>query len=151
MPKVKTDACCARYNNFIYIFGGYDDTGNSTDTIYKFDCETETLSTLSATLPIDIYNGSAINYEKFIYIFFFKYVYKLDCETDTITTLFSDLNTSDYYFIGNSISMINNNAYLFYSNYITKFDCKTETLSKLSVNGIIINISSNNIIHNIII
>ena len=51
LPTVKEKMVSATIGTNVYIFGGIDNTGSHTTTIYKFDTTTETITTLDTTLP----------------------------------------------------------------------------------------------------
>ena len=141
LPQALYNACCARYGNNIYIFGGY--SGTEVNTIYKFNCITKTITTLSVTLPRTLYNACCSIYEDNIYIFggyssgnHVNSIYKFNCTNETITTLSTTLpqvlayacclvyNDSIYIFGGYSTGVVNT---------IYKFNCTTETINTLSV------------------
>ena len=68
MPLIASNTSAAAVGNNIYIFGGY--TGNGTlNTILKFDTTTETITTLSTTLPSEVSHTSAAAVGNNIYIF----------------------------------------------------------------------------------
>lgn len=140
-------ACCATYRDNIYIFGGYNGSYRL-DTIYKFNCSTETITELSATLPQTIMNSCCEIYNNNIYIFggsnmnASNVIYKFNCDTESITTLGTSLpNITTQAFS----SIYNNYVYIFGGNngksgsnlsvylYIYKFDCDTEKIKTLSV------------------
>ena len=61
-------ATCEKYGDDIYIFGGKTHS-SYLDTIYKFNCSTETITKLSATLPQSIIGDCCSIYGGNIYIF----------------------------------------------------------------------------------
>ena len=141
LPQALKSSCSARYNNNIYIFGGYN--GYYQNTIYKFNCATETITTLSITLPQLLGNACCSIHNDNIYIFggfdgnCQNTIYKFNCSTETITTLSATLPQKLYYL---SCSTYNNNIYVFggvgdgdISQYIYRFNCTNETISTLSV------------------
>ena len=64
LPQGLQYACCARYNDNIYIFGGYDQKA-----IYKFNCTNKTIETLGVTLPQVVQNACCEINNDNIYIF----------------------------------------------------------------------------------
>ena len=68
LPQGLFESCSARYNDNIYIFGGYSSSGNLS-TIYKFNCDTLSIETLSTTLPKKLNNSCSEIYGSNIYIF----------------------------------------------------------------------------------
>lgn len=75
LPATICCMCCARVNNNIYFFGGWNGkTGSSGvgyiyNSIYVFDIETETFRTLTTKLPKNLTWSSCIAYNDYIYIF----------------------------------------------------------------------------------
>ena len=136
--------------NKIYLFGGY--TGglptpaNTKKTIYVFDVETETISTLSTTLPTALYGMTSAIVGNKIYLFggrngatTYNTICVFDVETETVTKLATKL-PKDAYGIGSAI--VGNKIYLFgglntpssatFLKTICIFDVETETISTLS-------------------
>ncbi len=143
LPQALGNNCCARYNDNIYIFGGYTNDYTSVNTIYKFNCITKTIETLSTTLPQKIYSTCCDIYEDNIYIFGgyngseTNTIYKFNCTSETIETLSVTLPKV---LSGACCSINGDNIYIFggstrggNSNNIYKFNCKNETISLLSV------------------
>ena len=141
LPQILTEACCATYNDNIYIFGGA--STSVVNTIYKFNCTTETIETLSVTLPNVRYGACCATYGDNIYIFggndgsyVYNNIYKFNCKTETISTLSITLPAYLYYMC---CSIYNSSIYIFggissyHSKAIYKFNCKTETIETLSV------------------
>ena len=142
LPQGLSDSCCARYNNNIYIFGGYN-RSSYVNTIYKFDCINKTISTLSVTLPNILGQACCSVHNDNIYIFGgwsssrINTIYKFNCTTETITTLNTKLPQVLTYAC---CSVHNDNIYVFggasnsgNSNTIYRFNCTNETISTLSV------------------
>lgn len=64
IPTTLADMGIASIGDVIYLFGGSTGTGNenggdATNTIYKFDAQTETITALTATLPTSCWGCSA--------------------------------------------------------------------------------------------
>lgn len=98
MPAVLPQALicmgCAVVGTKMYLFGGSKDNDGSsyfTNTIYCFDAASQTLTTLSATLPKKDYKLTAVAVGTNIYIMggntVSSVVYSFDTLTDTISTL----------------------------------------------------------------
>ena len=68
LPQKLSGACCSRYGNNIYIFGGYNGS-SKVSTIYKFNCQTKTIETLSTTLPQALSDACCSISGDIIYIF----------------------------------------------------------------------------------
>lgn len=104
----------------IYLFGGANISGGSSnivDTIYKFDTETETISTLSTTLPQALAFIGVSQVGSNVYVFGgyngsddVNTIYKFNVETETISTLHATLKKSAK---GIGIASVGNNIYLF--------------------------------------
>lgn len=141
LPQGLYGACCARYNDNIYIFGGGGNNGNL-NTIYKFNCINKTCETLSVVLPTILYRACCANYGDNIYIFGgygkgsnSNTIYKFNCVNETITTLSKVLPQAL-----NSMccSIYEDNIYIFGGqtssnkvNTIYKFNCTSETIVTL--------------------
>ena len=142
LPQNLDSACCARYEDNIYIFGG-NNGSNYLNTIYKFNCLNKTIETLSVTLPQVLGNACcSINGDN-IYIFGgygtnrLNTIYKFNCTNETIETLSVTLPQ-----VLNSAccTTYRENIYIFggyngndYVKTIYKFNCTNETITKLSV------------------
>ena len=142
LPYKITSSCCSTYEDNIYIFGGYNyiDGNNFFSNIYKFNCKTNTIFTVSKSLPkalrlaccatcgdnIYIFGGSTINSK-------LNTIYKFNCPSETIETLSITLPKA---LAEHSCSLYNDTIYIFggsYSNTIFKFNCTNETIETLSV------------------
>ena len=85
---------CSLYNDYIYVFGGYQYNSRDYyyDTIYKFNCFNETITTLSVRLPQKLWNICCSIYNDNIYIFggssgsAVNTIYRFNCSSETITT-----------------------------------------------------------------
>lgn len=144
LPQGIFSACCATYDNNIYIFGGSISDGKL-NTIYKFNCITKTITTLSVILPQLLTSACCAVHDDNIYIFggynggttYVNTIYKFNCTNETITTLSVRLpNACSWSCCG----IYNDNIYIFggYNgnkilNTIFKFNCTTETISTLSI------------------
>ena len=141
LPQGLYDSCCARYNDNIYIFGGY--SSGQVNTIYKFNCTTETIETLSVTLSQTLYKACCSIYNDNIYIFGgssssgqVNTIYKFNCTTETIEILSVTLPQTLSYLC---CATYDDNIYIFggynngYVNTIYKFNCTTGTIEKLSI------------------
>ena len=144
MAEAKEGASAAAVGSDIYIFGGYN--GSSyTKTIYKYNTISNSITTLSTTLPALNTDASAVAVGTNIYIFggrssgstFTKTIYKFDTTTETITTL----STTMAYNLANLGAILYGRyIYLFGGdkttsakiNNIYKFDTTTETITQLS-------------------
>ena len=143
IPKVLSGACCATYNENIYIFGGYSSNGYS-NTIFKFNTITKMIETLSVTLPQLLgYACCSIKGDN-IYIFggfngtsSVNVIYKFNCTNETIETLSV---TFPQALNGACCATYGDNIYIFggyngttYIDTIYKFNCTTKTIETLSV------------------
>ena len=144
LPKSVYGSCCAKYGNYVYLFGGY--SNGYSYYIFKFDFINETSSILNEVLPQKLNNACCEIYGDNIYIFgganssniSVNTIYKFNCKTETIETLSTtlpqklkaaccEINGDNIYIFG---GMNNNDDYL---NTIYKFNCTTETIETLSV------------------
>ena len=142
LPQGFISACCATYEDNIYIFGGYNGS-NYLNTIYKFNCLNKTIETLSVTLPQVLGRACcSINGDN-IYIFGgfgtsrLNTIYKFNCTNETITTLSVTLpqaleyaccaNYENYIYIFGGIDNSSN------FNTIYRFNCTYESITTLSV------------------
>lgn len=143
LPQALSAACCASYNDNIYIFGGaISNTGTKTNTIYKFNCTNKTIETLSVTLPQVLYGACCATHGDNIYIFggvgsgYLKTIYKFNCTTETLSTLSTTLPQG---FNSACCSLCGDIVYIFGGwnndplNTIYKFNCTAETITKLSI------------------
>ena len=144
LPKPSINACCATHGDNIYIFGGYyyEDGNKALNTIYKFNCVTKTIETLSATLPLSVSGTCCTVHNDVIYIFggslngYWNNIYKFNCTTETISKLSVTLPQALAYAC---CAPYGDNIYIFggrnknYLNTIYKFNCNNETTSTLSV------------------
>ena len=109
MPTTWYKMSCAAVGTKIYLFGGNKDRYSSEssklfNTIYEFDTETKTLTTLSVTLPTAIYDMSCAAVGTKIYLFggdkgssaYSNTIQEFDTESKTITTLSATLPTATY-------------------------------------------------------
>lgn len=123
------NACAV--GNIIYLFGGGN---NKSNYIFKFDTETETLTTIETTLPSAMNGILAILYKKNIYLFGNSQsnIFKFDTETETITMLETTLPTTrTFRLIG---GIINSTLYLINDyGYYFLFDFETETVGEYSL------------------
>ena len=142
LPQKLAYACCAKYDDNVYIFCGSDSNGKS-NKIYKFNCTNKTIETLSVTLPKALIFACCSIYEDNVYVFGGEdsndksnKIYKFNCTNETITTLSTILPQTLY---GSCCSISEDNIYIFggsngnYVNTICKFNCTNETITKLSV------------------
>ena len=131
----------------IYLFGGT--TGNSIghglDTICKFDTTTETITTLSVSLPDTCFAMSNAVYGSIIYLFggikggvntTANVIYKFDTVNETITTISTTLPEARRDMLA---ATIGNNVYLLggfgkgvATNTVYKFNFITESISLYS-------------------
>ena len=147
LPDATTYAFCARFNDNIYIFGGANNSStnlyNRTNIIYKFNCKTKNIETLSVRLPQILSEACCSTYNDNIYIFggastsVGKTIYKFNCTTETIETLSVTLPAPRYgaccATYGDNIYIFGGNNGTYAYNTIFKFNCKTETISILSI------------------
>ena len=140
LPQTLSSACCATYEDNIYIFGGYNGS-NAVNTSYKFNYISKTIETLNITLPQGLYNACCSINDDNIYIFGgyngsyrLDTIYKFNCSTETITKLSATLPQSIMYACS---EIYNNNIYIFggsnmnASNVIYKFNCVSESITTL--------------------
>lgn len=139
IPEKLYGACCERYGNNIYIFGGQNNT--ISNNIYKFNCLDKTIIQLSVKLPVTIVYAFCSIYEDNIYIFgglggISNGIYKFNCTTETISTLTTKLPQDLY---SSCCERYGDNIYIFSGdgdnrlNKIYKFDCLNETITTLSI------------------
>lgn len=142
LPQGFKEACCARYNNNIYIFGGYG-SSEYLNTIYKFNCTTKTITTLSVTLPQILARACCAIYNENIYIFGgfgagrSNTIYKFNCTNETITALSATLPKGLEYAY---CAIYENYIYIFggigdngTSDNIYRFNCTYESMATLGV------------------
>lgn len=128
----------------IYLFGGNTSpyNGHGLDTICKFDTTTETITTLSVSLPDICFAMSAAVYGSFIYLFGgikgtvnnpTNVIYKFDTVNETITTMSATLPEARRDML---VATIGNNVYLLggagnggSKNTVYKFNFITESIS----------------------
>lgn len=148
LPMTLTDAVCETYNDNIYILGGSNaDFFNK--TVYKFNCITETIETLSVTLPQGGLEDGACSsiYGENIYIFdeyhsgstkIKNLIYKFNCISETIETL--NVTIPKEFDVKSTITY-NNIIYVFslvyqdsiYSQHIHKFNPIAKTIEEISI------------------
>lgn len=133
-PRVRF-SCAVSIGTKIFVFGGT--YGGCTNIVSLFDTETETITRLSATIPVATSNMCGVAYGKLIYLFggetsinvYTNSVYCFDTETETFTTL-----TSLPYTAGDIVGVLSNKTiYLLGGKEtvnngrktILKFDCET--------------------------
>ena len=142
LPTPLTSFTTAQVGSNVYLFGGIYE-GNFSDTIYKFNTHTETITTLSVTLPQVNSIMSVASIGSNVYLFghdtssenYSIAVHKFNIETETITKLTS-LPQISY----NYLAQLGSNVYLFgydisgesYSPAVHKFNIETETITKLT-------------------
>ena len=153
LPSTLISACCSTYGDNIYIFGGnyYYNGDHYLNTIYKFNCTTETIEILSATLPQGISSACCSINGGITYIFGGKNgstalntIYKFNCINETIETLSVTLPIITYDACG---SIYNTDIYIFgrrsanasYLNNIYQFAVSFELASS---NVLILNANS---------
>lgn len=146
MPYVMNNMCCATYGNKIYLFGGNIEEGDvntvqATDTIMRFDPNTQAFEILDVVLPEARLGSCASCVGSKIYIFggyndtsSTKTIYCFDCETNTVTTLDTvlplDINRGASCVIGTKIYVV----YISGSEvYVYCFDTETETVLTLDI------------------
>ena len=117
------------------VFGGF--FAGSHKNIYKFNCTTETIETLSVTLPQTLRSACCAPYGTDIYIFggynnsILNTIYKFNCVTETIETLSATLPQAVYYA---RCSTFGSNIFIFggvgsssgYSKFIYNFSVSFE-------------------------
>ena len=146
LPQVLHSTSAVAIGSNAYIFGGsYGNSDDySVDIIQKFDSITETITTLSATLPKILNKTSAVGINDNIYIFGGaselsnrnNSIYCFNCINETTETLEVTLPSSRY---STSAVAIGSNAYIFggysstYLDTIVKFDSINETTETLEV------------------
>ena len=85
---------CAAVGTKIYLFGGYDSSGTSHDTIQMFDTTNNTLTTLSAKLPEAMAYLTCTAVGTKIYLFKSASIYIFNTLTNTISTSSKNLPIS---------------------------------------------------------
>lgn len=152
LPTKLYGSASVKVGNYIYLFGGAtagnsSTTGYCVNTIYKFDPDTDTITTLSATLPVALFGIAACAVGSNIYLFggttnsyyndySFNHVvntiYKYDTVNDLITTLTTTVPVS---FHTGAAQYVNNYIYLFCgeSEKLYKFDPIAETITDTSI------------------
>lgn len=142
LPQDLYDTCCARYNDNIYIFGGYSSVGKL-NTIYKFNCINKTIEKLNVNLPNVLYGACCSTYGDSIYIFggYGEYrlntIYKFNCSNETIeklnVTLPDTFNWACCSTYGDSIYIFGGYDGRECKQTIYKFNCISEAVTTLSV------------------
>lgn len=138
---------CEAIGSKIYIFGGFTSDAETVDTISVFDTETNTISSLSVTLPEGLYHiGSAVVGTN-IYLFGGNYggnahlvrksIYKFDTTSNTLYTLSATLPKA---VAGLACEAVGSKIYIFggdvgssYLDTISVFDAEHETITSLTV------------------
>ena len=141
LPRNLYASCCAKYGNYVYLFGGY--SSGYSYYIFKLDFINKTSSILNEVLPQKLKDACCAAYGDNIYIFggyngntSLKTIYKFNCKTETIETLSTTLPKTLF----NACCSINgDNIYIFGGknsgtalDTIYKFNCTTETVETLS-------------------
>ena len=136
MPVSMTYVKVATIGNNIYIFGGRAADG-SVDTIYKFNSENETITTLSTTLPKPSYSFFIGTYENICILIMGDKVYEFNSISETITTI--DI-TLPYTITQAKVWVVNDLMYIFggvvsgsWTNYVHVYNITNKTFSKLSI------------------
>jgi N-acetylneuraminic acid mutarotase len=138
LPQASNHLSAVCVGTTIYLFGrGYSTT--CYDTIWRFDVEPETITTLNTKLPTTLSNSCGWAYGNKIYLFggeteyyvFTNSIYCFDVETETVTTLNATLPEVMRNLGG---ILYNKTIYLFggWKKWILKFDCETQTLTASS-------------------
>ena len=146
LPKVLYSSAAATVDKNVYIFGGTTAEYVNSNTIYKFDTTTETITMLNTVLPTGTKEMGCCSFGNIIYLFggnngstsgsTITTIYKFDTTTETITMLSTTIPTS---LSGMGVAIIGSNVYLFggsskgtWQTTIYKFDTTTETITTLS-------------------
>lgn len=124
----------------IYMLGGQYNTTTKADTVLCYDTATQTLTTMSYTLPQIHYDGATAVYNGKIYVFGgvtgdrTDAIYYLDVESETFTTLNATLSAPATLV---KSATVGKNVYLFggfagtRQKTIQKFNFETETIETL--------------------
>ena len=144
LPINAYNISCGVVGTKIYLFGGSSSASGGSSNIIVFDTTSNTITTLSTTLPTYV-NGIACGVVGTkIYLFggsssggaYTNTIYKFDTNTNTITTLSTTLPIKAKYI---SCGVVGTNIYLFGGNdsngslnTIYKFDTNTNTITTLS-------------------
>lgn len=135
------DIGAAAVGTKVYLFGGY--SGGYKNTIYEFDTASNTLTTLSATLPTATYSMCCATVGTKIYAFggkpgsgvYSNKIYEFDTTTKTIKTLSTTLPTA---LMEMSCAAVGTKIYLFggqngtFMNTICVFDTTNNSITTLS-------------------
>ena len=145
-PKVVYGAAAATIGTDVYLFGGmYVDNSSARydKKIYKFDTKTESIKTLTATLPTNLYDTSANSVGTKIYLFGGRsssssirgVVDMFDTETEMlstgISTLPEGLGSTSSAVVGEKIYLFGGSTASGYTKYIRSFDTKTGVISTM--------------------
>ena len=148
LPQTLFDMGIAQVGSEVYLFGGYASSSGSNkrvNTIYKFNIETETMTTLSATLPKALSSMGVAHAGSNIYIFGgsgengspLNTIYKFNTDNETISTLTITLPKA---LSSMGVATVGSNVYILGGsdgsgsplNTIYKFNVDTETITTLS-------------------
>ena len=146
LPQGMENMGIASVGSNVYLFGGYSSGSGSSyeNIIYKFDTETETISTLSVTLPQGLRSMGSASVGNNIYLFGGAASYisnvntilKFNTETETISELSAilpkELCEMAAAQIGSNVYLFGGNSESYYKNTIYKFNAETETVTTLS-------------------
>ena len=146
LPAKASDIAAAAVGTKIYLFGGvYWSSGRVyRNTIYVFNTESNTITTLSVTLPTSASDIAAAAVGTKIYLFggqsgnssYLNTIYVFDTESNTITTLSATLPAAIY---GIAAAAVGIKVYLFggrssnTKKTIYVFDAESNTITTLSV------------------
>lgn len=162
VAEVKVNLNTPRYNHMsavvgdnIFIFGGVDQSDNVLSSIEKYNITTNTITTLSVTLPQGVCGGTAIAYGSDIYLIglrtvksqgsssSFKDIYKFNTLDETITVVAQLPYASDY---KTTAQLYEGKIYICNGLTIYAYDIKTTTSTSLgkvvSISGVGLNSSS---------
>ena len=146
LPSACDSMGCARVGNKVYLFGGNTSDTDFSNTINVFNIETQTLTTLSTTIPDSFSEMGCANVGNKIYLFggyyyyseyyYLSTIYEFNTETEILTKLKISLPFGYY---NMSCASIGTKIYLFGGydgsnrlNTICVFDTKMETITTLS-------------------
>ena len=137
LPEILGGMICASVGKIIYVFGGVGSDYKKRTTIFRFDTETDTFTTLPTQSPKGLYLGVAGVFNTKIYMFgtYESEIHLFDTETETVTTLGTTVpkfeNASLSCVIDHYIYTLTWDTSLL-TNTVVRFDMETETLSTVT-------------------